>query len=789
MVTVTVDRRERNVQDYPGSATAFSQDDLDRVGIHSIRELGGATPYVEIGTQESNTEVYIRGVGSDYNTELGDPAAAMHIDGIYIPRPRGVGSMLFDIERVEINRGPQGTLRGRNATAGSVNIITARPKLGEWGAGATIQLGNYSQRLTRGMLNIPIGDRLALRFATFSENRSPFYENAGPVHTITPAENADTLAYRASVQWVPIDKLTINVRHDYTQEGGTGSTGTNFTPALTAGLLPEEVPDPRAVIYRGPQARQDLKHWGISGDATFDFGPVLLEYTGGYRNLRFKQVTGGNAGVDFPNREPAQIDNWGTSYWDTSSESVVQELRLFAPDTARFRWTVGGFFFNEEQTAFLGSTADQSTNFAGTEFNMPDVHGDSWAGYVDGTFDITDALRGTAGVRVTTESKSRNGIGHVYGFGTLDEDGNVVPFDTPFRFGTEGFRFAGRDRSDYSVNGPVTAPFSDFTGGVGRFGERDTLDEFLQGPNVGTWQNYNEQHGEYSDTFVDFRVGADYDLTEENLVYVMFSTGHKSGGFNDNIRLQDGSSIAPEFEPEAIYATEIGSKNEFANRQVIANVAAFAYIYDKQQFQSIQQVVETVDSDAVAASSVRFNAAKSRVLGLEADVTARLPAGFTASLAAMLLDSKFTEGQVADTRVGFGASDQPIVDLEGNDLPRAPKLSLNYSVSQVITTSIGYFDWLLSAQTKTRQYMTVFNGDGVDSRGVVNPNLSDKVPAYTKLDASVGYARPDGQTRVDAFVTNLTDVAFMTTLINTPGLNLRFFNPPRQFGVRLTMFL
>ena len=781
VVKVTVDRREKSLQDYAGSATALTQDDLERAGVSSVRGLGNAQPYANIGTQEGNTEIYVRGVGSDVNTELSDPAAATHIDGIYIPRPRGVGSMFFDLERLELNRGPQGTLRGRNATAGTLNIVTAKPKLGEWGASGSLQLGNYAQRLTRGMVNIPLGDTVALRFATFSENRDSFYENAGPIHTITPAENADVLAYRASAKWVPSDKVTVILGHDWTKEKGTGWSGTNFNPALTAGILPDEVPNPRAVYYRGPQGRQNLTHWGVNGDVTIALGKVNVGYLGGYRDMRFRQVVSGNAGVDFHGRETPQLDNWGTSYWDTSSKSVVQELRLYAPDSERVRWTLGGFFFDENQKTFLGSTADQSTGFAGVEYNMPKVDGRSFAGFLDATADILSSLRATAGVRVTNESKSRKGIGHVYSFsGTGDQ---------PFRFGTEGFRFAGRGRSDYQVTGQPMAPFGDFRNGVGRYGVRDTIDGALNQPGVTLSDNLNEQDGKYEDTFVDFRAGLDYDLTPDNLLYLMFSTGHKSGGFNDNVRLMSGGSVAPRFKPEVLYATELGSKNELFARRLITNVSAFWYSYKDQQAQTIQEIQDTGVDGAVAATSVRFNAASSRVLGLEADATARLPLGFALSLAMMLLDARFVDGRVADTRLGYGASDQPIVELEGNRLPRAPIASLNYSVGQTIESSVGYWDWLLAGQTRSKQYMTVFNGEGRDAEGNVNPNLSDDVPTYTRIDASVGYMRPDGQTRIDAFVTNLTDVAYMSSIINTPGLNLRFFNPPRQFGVRLTVSL
>jgi hypothetical protein len=116
-------------------------------------------------------------------------------------------------------------------------------------------------------------------------------------------------------------------------------------------------------------------------------------------------------------------------------------------------------------------------------------------------------------------------------------------------------------------------------------------------------------------------------------------------------------------------------------------------------------------------------------------------------------------------------------------------ISLNYGVSQLITTGYGYFDWTLNAQTKSKQYYTHFNGEGRNTQGEVDPNLSDVQPAYTRVDAGVGFTTPDGRARVDGFINNLTNVAYLTTMINNPGLNLRFFNPPRQIGARLTLTL
>lgn len=787
-VKVTIDRRERNIQDYPGSVSAFTQDDLTRTGIRNIRDMQQASPSLELGTQEGNTEMFVRGIGSNYNTELGDPAVANHIDGVYIPRPRGIGSMLFDLERVEVNRGPQGTLRGRNATAGSLNIVTAKPKLGEWQASTSLQMGNYSQRVVQAMVNIPIGDKLALRFAGFGDTHDAYYKNAGPIHTLTPSESADALGFRGSAKWLPFEKLTVLIKGDYTQEKGTGYGGTNFTQALNAGFLPSDIKNPRDVVYRGAQGMQDMKHWGLHGEATLDLGPVLIGYLGAYRDLDYRSISPGNAGVNFPGRQITsdELDNWSTSYWHTASQSHVHELRFFAPDDARIRWNAGGFFLDEQQAVLLYNTADKSGGYLGGEYNMPKVPTRSYAGFADASFDIVQFLRGTLGVRITNESRKREGVGNQY---SLNFDNFTGMQPSPTRFGTEGFSPSDRNRTDYTVTpGGSTAHF---VNGVGNYGNRDNVNQLIaQGATINAG-GLNEQHGKYSATFVDFRAGLDYHVTPDSLEYVMFSTGHQSGGFNDTIALPTGGTLAASYKPEAIYATEIGSKNEFLDHKLTANFAGFWYEYRNQQFQVVRAIGPKPEgSDAPPPSSaLRENAAASRVLGLEIETKARLPAGFGLALAATLLNARFTDGKVNDPRVSYDPTQQPEVNLDGNFLPRAPVLSVNYGVSQLITTGVGYFDWSLNAQTKTKQFFTPFNGEGRDTQGKINPNLSDVQPSYTRLDANVGFTTPDGHTRIDGFVNNLTNTTYLTTMINNPGLNLRFFNPPRLIGARLTLTL
>lgn len=795
VVKVTVDRREQNIQSYAGSASAYSQEDLSRVGVKSVRDLSQVNPALEIGTQDGNTEIFIRGIGSTNNTELGDPSAATHVDGIYMPRPRGVGSMFFDIERVELNRGPQGTVRGRNATAGSLNIITAKPKLGEFAADASLQLGNYAQRLSQAMVNIPIGDTLALRFAAFGEVHDPYFKNGGPISTNMASESADALAYRMSAKWAPAPILTVNVGHDYTLEKGTAYTGSNFDGAFRAGLLPNEVPDPRSVVYRGPQPSQNMKHWGVHADVLVDLGPITLNYLGGYRNLTFRQVTGGNLGVAYPGLDinDASLDNWSSSWWYSASQSQVHELRIATPDTSHFRGAIGGFLFHERQQVTLLNTADNSNTFGGVEFNMPDVKGDSQAGYFDGVLDIFKWLRGTGGIRFTHETKERTGLGAVWNI-----DG-ANPMGQNFRYGTEGFQPKFGGRTLYPTVANPLDPTAVFLDGVARFGARDTVDNFLTANGGGTVRanSITPQSGKYSGNFLDFRLGTDLDLTPTSLAYLTFSTGHHSGGFNDNVNYTDATtgmlfSVAPTYKPETLYAFELGSKNEFLDRKLKVNAAGFYYLYRDQQFQIIQQTgPQPADpTQPPPASAVRVNAGKSHILGLEFETSYRLPFGLSAGLSGLLMDARLDEGRLFDNRVAFGPTNSPDdkVNVANKHLPRSPTVTLNYSLAQNIQTPVGWFDWIASAQTRSQYFMTVFNGNGTDSQGRVNPTLSDVVPTYTRIDLGAGYTRPNGKVRLSLFANNVNNVAYMTTFITQPGLNLRFFNSPRQVGVRINLY-
>jgi iron complex outermembrane receptor protein len=857
-VVVTVDRRTKNLQDYSGVASAFSEKKLEAVGITNVRDLSTQVPGLKIANQEGSTEIFIRGVGSDNNTELGDPAVALHVDGVYIPRPRGLGTAFFDVERVEVSSGPQGTLRGRNALGGTVNIVTGQPKLGEFEAKAEATFGNYALRRYEGVVNIPIGDAVAFRFAGMSEVHDPYYINGGPVYDIRAPEDADNYGLRASFKYQPSPRFTAILGYDLTAERGVGYVGSNFQGAITdvdADIDPNDVDNPRVIYMQGMQPRANMKHQGVRGDVTFDAGPVIFNALLSFRDLKYTQNTGTNQGFiydgfDYPGAA-ADIDGFGSAYWETNSQSWIGELRAFAPDTARFRWTIGGFFFDESQDAFLGQTSDPHAGYGGGEFNMPGVNGSSFAGYADGTFDVTESFRVLGGVRVTKEHKDRkNGLWALWNNLPTSSAGGPEGFG---RYGTEGFKYKGFDRPTYTRGDSTEERINFFFDGIESWGARDTVPQAIcNDPPViggvaqqrmtqvnGNWRcafgireeirtgtlpgwerdpvtgvssfdnlyQFVPQNNEVNNTFFDWRAGIEYDLTPDNLTYATVSTGHKAGGFNDTQDFGMTELYNTDYKPESMTAFEIGSKNTFLGRKLRLNGAAFMYLYQDLVFQTIVSVGEDPEPDnpdvGPPASAVRQNApSTTTVFGLDLDFAYALPAGLEAEVHAMLMQSKFGDDTVVnDSRIGFGDNTQ--VDLAGNYLPRAPVFTLNYSLSQLIFTEIGSFNWLISGQTVGKHYLSVFNGDGTGVLPLADTNppqepsdayealqadprrLTDVVDMYTRFDLGAGWTHPDGRLSINGYVNNLTDVVYATSINSNPGSNLRFFNNPRTMGVRV----
>lgn len=845
-VIVTVERREEDLQKYAGTAQSLTADDLRGLGINNeLRNLQVAVPGLSIANQEGNVEIYLRGVGSANNTELGDPASAPHINGVYIPRARGLGGMFYDLERVEVNKGPQGTLRGRNALGGTINIITKRPVVGgDFSGYVQAEAGNFDQRGAEFGVDLPVGEWAGLRFSGFKVEKDSSFQNAG-FSGKQPAGIQDDKGGRLSFVYQPDDKLSVFLMADFGKEQGTGYPGANIYSAVcsspvTCGGRPGNSPDDldlRKVIYRGPQGKLDSTNWGLMTNLAYDFGPVTLAYDGSWRKVDFNQRNASSNGIAYPGRnfEPVSptnpggedYDNFSTQYWLQTSDAKIHELRLFSSDPdERLHWSTGLFHFEEDQTSGFFSMVDKGIFYSGTEFTMPIVRGKSSAAYADGTFDFTDRFRMKAGIRYTEEDKYRYGIGGNWVLG-LGSEGFGCCFNT--RLGTEGFEPAFTKRPNFDVTGlSGNADYAQFLlQGILNNGARDTIFEQLAGiadgsrPNGTCFQRPDidgngsqvcppngqfsflnlgipgQQIGRSDFSYSDGRLGFEYDVRPDNLIYGTVSTGHKAGGFNDSF---DANVIPETYDPESIIAYEFGSKNAFRmfGRQSVLNLSAFYYDYSDQVFQDLSVIgTNPTTGEPTGFALVNRNIGSSRLYGLELESKTRLPYGFSVDLNALYLKTKIEDGVVADARSqNFGAGGiTSQIDLSGNELPLSSRLTAALRVQQTLEFGAGSFDWQVLASYRSSFFLTQFNNRDVvfvsDVLGTVDrvedsatAGFPDQQSGETTLNAGLGFTTLSGTWRFEAWGSNLLNNDVSQKELAGNGLNLRFLNDARSYGVR-----
>lgn len=669
-VVVTVERKSQSLQNLAGTAASFSGEDLKALGVQNFTDLDGSLPGLSIANNGGNIEVYIRGIGSSNNTELGDPAAATHLNGVYVPRPSGFGSAFFDIQRVEVNVGPQGTLRGRNATAGSVDIIPWKPGIGVFDGAIEASIGNYGEWSTEGVLNIPVSDNSALRIAGYKLEHDSYYRDVGPAN-VGVAEAADNLGTRLTYLIEPTDQWAITLTADYIKEQGTGYTGTNYANALGNGVTADSIANPRNVIARAFEPIEDTEHYGLKAQVDWSGDRFGVEYIASYRDLVYDYQAATPLAPAYPGvldtLLPADenFDNFSQFRLITDSESTVQELRFYSTDAGDLEWTGGLFYFEEEQRTFLGSTGDRGLFFSGQEFNQR-TDTESFALYADATYNFSDRLRFTAGVRYTEDEKQRFGVNARYGFALGAGDFNCCG---GVRVGTEGFEFAAFDRTIFNPDTNGDGATSDqevidfYFNGIAAFGARDNVDDvFANGPFGGDappeqrapcldtiandfWNCAPDglltyavpfqgqialQNGALDASFTDWRARIEYDLADEHLLYGLIATGNKSGGFNDNIPGTEGlgplntsgnapaafdtETLAPTYDSEQVTLFEIGSKNEFLWGETVARINATAFYYDYEDLVlsslvSTAQILEfagvdTTDVDPALSSQV-----------------------------------------------------------------------------------------------------------------------------------------------------------------------------------------
>jgi iron complex outermembrane receptor protein len=563
-VLVTAQRTPALPSRTPVAMSVITGEQLSNAGIERPSDLAARLPNVSMDGAADGLKITIRGVTSADTTEKGDPSAALMLDGIYIARPQSQNFDLLDVERVEVLRGPQGTLYGRNATAGVVNIIARTPTAVLEGS-AGVEAGNFNGRRVDAMLNVPVDAGLALRAAVSANRHDSYLDNAqGTSHTL--GLDRDDRAARLSARLALGQDASLVVRYDTgiqhdspditVQDGNFyGGVATGAPAAVqqsTSKRLTNSFVAANAVPDQGYRTRRTS---GLGADLTWKLGTATVYYLGARRHFNDDFLTNYYYRVA-PTLALGVRENFSGTYRQDS-----HELRIASDASAMLSAQAGLYYFREKSDVLYAFRDLEPLGLPPYYvFALGPNAARSKAVFGQGSWRATGALRLTLGARYTGDVKSRLG----------------------------------------STNFQQAAVFNPAT-------DLRALNAAIVETGKTTW-----------------RVGADYDLAPATLLYGAVSTGYKAGGFNDGclagtralgIDCPAAAAVQPStlvYRPETITAFEGGVKTRFWERRATLNLAAFHYRYDNLQLSGVAVVQG-------APRYVTANAGQASVTGVEAD--------------------------------------------------------------------------------------------------------------------------------------------------------------------------
>ncbi len=391
-IVVTAQKRTENLQKVPISISAFSGDNLANASITDSTKLPQIVPGINIGNAGPFMEFYIRGVGTDNTTAAAESPTAVYIDGVYVADPSAMVMSMQNVERVEVLKGPQGTLYGRNATAGAVNIITAAPNK-DFAAEASATGGNYGDSAFAGFINGGT-DTLAANLAASSQRRSGTFDNyltGGRLNSL------DRFSTRGKLRWTPNEAVDLTLALDYSWENDTQQTGyqeafpSTSTTTSTGQLFGGRVSSHPLSGYIDYPAIHQMIQRGANVTGRFHLTGFDIVSISAYRTFRLvgtQDIDGTDASVG------------GYMAYDLHDQAS-QELQLVSTAEGKWKW-VGGLYFLHDRTGWdpLNYFAFQNIPIVGK------VSGTSYAAFGDATYSFTDEWSVTGGVRYNHEQKN-----------------------------------------------------------------------------------------------------------------------------------------------------------------------------------------------------------------------------------------------------------------------------------------------------------------------------------------------------------------------------------------------
>jgi iron complex outermembrane receptor protein len=687
-IIVTAQRRSERLQDVPVTVTVFGAEQVRAARIQAVQDVVSRTTGLDFDAYPaSEPRLAIRGVGSSDRGAAGDPSSAVFIDEIYYGRPAAIAFDAFDLQRIEVLKGPQGTLFGRNVVGGAINIVTATPALDAFDAGAEASFGNYNRRDFAAMVNAPFADGTAAVRLSGALHRHDGYVDrettAGA--KLGELDDQDSYSVRAQFAMEPTDALRLHFTVDTTTDraNGPGNRPIALDIANGGSLIPvftSRINRTRDFNRAEIDGLQDRDTWGARAKLEWDLSFATLSYLGSYRDLEYQSY------YDFDGTNSGAVHIHGGN--TENSKLISHEVQLRSLPSSPTNWVAG--VYNYRADTVRDNLTDLFGGGVGGTFQediIADSQTDSIAAYGDITVPISDRLNVLGGARYT------------------------------------------RDEKDYRVQG-------------------------LGDPVIFLSENYDVPVSDSWDA-VTWRIGTDYHITPELMVYATVSRGFKAGGFQDNAAT--AASAATPFDPEYAINYEIGERGEFFDGRVTWNNTLYVMKYTDMQ----------VGSCTGPGSCSTTNAGSATVQGYETELNWLVGGGFALHAAYAYSDATFDEFiEVID--------DSPLTfaDRSGNRITRNPEhkvvVSPNYTYEFGNAASLEFaVDYSYTSK--------IF-----DDNSNQPPETRDPSTIY---DARALFRSADNHWVFSLWGKNLTDEQTITFQGTFSGVTFGSYNAPRTYGV------
>ena len=722
-IVVTAQKREENLQDVPASVSAMDAAALEKTFARDLMDVAGVSPNLIIDPILGNgtAAISIRGVQMSEVEKSFDPAVAVYQDGIYLATSTGALLNVWDADRIEVLRGPQGTMFGRNTIGGLVHVIRSKPT-GELGGKINVTISEDDQEDIKALINLPaiLNETLATKISAMRITGGGYFNNRTRG---TSEGDADVEAYSLSALWNPTENLQVHLIYDDINDQSNVRPVTCFNGV--ADLFPA-VGQPRSECNQAIGKFHYNTFHSTEQTASVEVEAITL-------NVEYDINENNKLVVVYGNREMEEtslqeFDNSTLDLFRTSRPQTEEQESLELRLDTNYSWgktTVGAFFWDSEYDAW------QSTWFFGALNDSPrtlhSTKNKAFFGQLD--YDLSDKITLTFGGRWIDEEKSICQVStDRYEDGTETfyanypgEEAGVIKEGPDARYAIKSWGACDSSISASAANeytDPETGQTKTFTG-------------------IKSWDDFTP------------KVGITYD-TDHGMVYASYSEGFRSGGFNGRAT---GANNAGPYDPESVKSIEVGFKSIWADNTLQINGAIFSVDYTGKQ----EEVILPGTDGAITLTVVQ-NAAAASIDGLELETLWVPTPGLTLTANLGILDASYDSYTVLD---GVGNN----LDNSGLDLRRAPKMTLSLGAlyehalanGEYLVTSFNYRwkdDYCIVANNK-------YNEENYSGN---NPACND---AFGILDASISYESENW--RLSFYGKNLTDEIYNLYFLDVAG--------------------